>query len=369
MQVLQILSITSHHPTRYSPVIYEESSVSNSDDPMPPLPDLHRDPYSLSDPKFLRALFERHAWIERQKLRQRNPESIHSTETSIQPLSISPPEDQAIQSSAKKRKRSDPQSQNFPFHLPLTKDKHYDSLQREWPRSPEDAWRAVSPEGHLWKNMVPYQSILCCIYDIERSLRLTTKAITSRGDCTHSRTISMPLWIFLRFIWDRLLPEERVTEVNSRCSVFRVRLLSLKRIAFFFGCSWLRHEFAQGDRILVAPRARVKSNWQHRMEWPIGVEPRELLSAKQDEFVALLECDEIAWAYQFNQTSRVKVLGLDLQGKYGLIPRRVLEIDRTFTLEYHPNTMRLKIDFPYWIFNDCGVLQNGRANLSCNYRS
>lgn len=92
------------------------------------------------------------------------------------------------------------------------------------------------------------------------------------------------------------------------------------------------------------------------MTWPEGMTPAELLSVKKDEYVAILESLEgTCFAYQIGSDSRVSILGLDLQGKYGLLPSDALEIDTPFTLEYRPGSRKLVIKFPYWCFNDYGA--------------
>ena len=115
--------------------------------------------------------------------------------------------------------------------------------------------------------------------------------------------------------------------MSSNCNVYKVELYSLCRMAELFGRQFLVRGFSTGDRLLIAPRARVKESWS-----PAGKKdlPEVLtVGANKDDYVAILNIfagSDWAWIYRFKENERCRILGLDVQGAYGMFPKSLLEI-------------------------------------------
>lgn len=265
-------------------------------------------------------------------------------------------------------KTTDPLVVNFPYNstTPFW-DPRWQRLESTWLPNLQDAWERVPDTKDHWDNVFEAQTIDMAIYLISDALKLTKKAFSSRltaGISLHDRLVRIPHWVFNTFLWSRMLKEEKIQDVSSTVHEYRAEIKSLARIAELFGREFLVKGFSTGDRVLVAPRARIIKAWS-----PIGKEglPQiPAVSAKQDEYVAVLKIfDDCDWAiiWRYRETERCTILGLDLLGCYGLFPKSLLDIEVPFKISFKDPSYKLKISFPFFQFNDCGVLTSARRRV------
>jgi hypothetical protein len=237
---------------------------------------------------------------------------------------------------------------NFPYNSTTPYwDPAWQRLEQSWSPSVQHAWERVPNTKLFWDNVFHAQSIDMSIFVISQALKLTKKACQARmtaGITVHKRSVSIPHWVFNRFIWARLLKEEKLQDVSSKVNVYKAQLTSLTRIAELFGKEHLVRGFSSGDRVIVAPRARILETWSP--EGKQGLPEFLTVGAQKDEFVAVLKNFEDcvwAWIWRFRTNARCNILGLDVQGSYGLFPKSLLQIEDPVSIKFNDTNFKLTI--------------------------
>lgn len=248
---------------------------------------------------------------------------------------------------------------NFPYDstTPFW-DPRWQNLEQSFSPTCQDAWERVPDSKIFWDNVFHSQTIDMSIYYISKALKLTRKACRARltaGITVHRRCVAIPHWVFNRFIWSRLLKEEKIQVAGSDSNTYKLQLTSLTRIAEIFGREHLVRGFSSGDHVIIAPRARVIKSWSPEGKQDL---PEYLtVSAMKDEYVAVLnnfEESDWCWIWRFRETERCSIFGLDVQGSYGLFPKSCLTIVDPFSLQFRTEAFKLTLSFPFFRLNSCG---------------
>lgn len=258
---------------------------------------------------------------------------------------------------------------NFPYNSTTPYwDPSWQKLEQTWSPSLQHSWERVPGSKPFWDSVFTAQTIDMAIFVISQALKLTKKACRARltaGITLHKRHVSIPHWVFNQFIWTRLLKEEKLQDVSSNVNVYKAQVTSLTRIAELFGKEHLVRGFSTGDRIIIAPRARIIASWtpEGKKDLPDFL----TVAAEKDEFVAVLknfdDCDW-AWVWRFRPLERCTILGLDVQGSYGLFPKSLLQTEDPVTIKFSDATFKLTISFPFFRCNSCGYVTSQRKVVS-----
>lgn len=248
---------------------------------------------------------------------------------------------------------------NFPYDsLVPYWDPAWERTELTWCKTLQLTWETVPDTKQFWDSIFSAETLDMTIFHLSRALKLTRRACRASlraGITLHRRSVAMPHWVFHRFVWSRLQKDEKLQDVSPSVNVYKAQITSMKRMAEMFGREFLVRGLSTGDRVMIAPRARVISTWT-----PEGKEnlPDLLaVSAQKDDYVAVLnifeDCDW-AWIWRFKQGERCRILGLDIQGSYGLFPKSALEIKDRIEIKFSDSSYKMRISFPFFRFNSCG---------------
>lgn len=332
---------------------------------------IQSDPYWLSSNELLRIL------ISPQPLTVCQPVEVTVIETQPSQPATESMEIDAMELDAETEQTVDlsvyqcPAFNMFDYSLPLCINPHQQARERSWFRTVDECWQRIDGTDIFWNDGLHSQVVMMCVKQLRKMFKLTLHAFrpASRGSCTRSFTANMPPYIWHQFIWNRLLPEEKLATPKSS-PLEKAEIREMGRIAALFGAGSLAKVFPRtGGRMLIAPRGCVEMDFHpsqlddpHKQFASVQV-----LSVHRRQYVAILqEFSDLPFslAYVFDRDSRTRILDVDLKGKIGVIPKAVYSLDHGLKLSYSKDTNVLTVEFVVFGFNAAGTLISPQGDYS-----
>jgi len=169
--------------------------------------------------------------------------------------------------------------------------------------------------------------------------------------------------IWKHFIWDRLLEHEKTKPPKKSSKVYQAELMSLHRVAAFFGKEALCKHFATGARSFICPRALVVRNTSST--WSCA--GLGSLQLRKGEFIAVLGYDPqvgLGYGWQWREDEKCDLLGMEVNGRVGYFPVRAVKIEDPVHLRYSGFTGKLTVRFTYFPFSRDGDVTTAKFNLA-----
>lgn len=259
----------------------------------------------------------------------------------------------------------------FDYSLPLCINPHHQAREHSWYETVDECWQRVDGTDIFWNDGLHSQVVMMCVKQMRKMFKLTLHALrpAAKGSCARSFSAYLPPYIWHQFLWNRLLPEEKIATPKSS-ALEKAEIRDMGRVAALFGAGSLAKVFPQtGGRMIIAPRARINMDFTRGMldDSNNSLAGVEVLSVQRRQYVAILqEFSDIPFSlvYAFDRSSRTRILEVDLKGRIGIIPKAVYSLDHGLKLSYSKDTNVLTAQFVVFGFNATGTLISPQGDFS-----
>jgi len=251
---------------------------------------------------------------------------------------------------------------NFPFHLELTAPPLAQAIstypapaiQQTLRESNESLTLPTADETKATLSMV-YRNVSC-------ALRWNIHPV---GKSRYGRPVrqkfieGIPPFTWKRYFWEQGLKDEKKRGGKSGKGLEELHLATLERVGMVLGVEPLARRFSLGERAFIAPRGYATCEWTPKDLQPI--DEAMPLSVENNDYLAIIaEADPEHWLCfrpgDYDDDTRSQVLGQDVVGKTGYVPKNIVIIEIPVQLRYSPKTYKIRLTFAYFPFNSRGLL-------------
>lgn len=227
------------------------------------------------------------------------------------------------------------------------------------PKEPEEAFKENFDALPLFSKPETKEMIQLLLVQLSAFFTLRPSILHKR---VYQVKFRVELSMFKSFFWDTLDDAEALCDdpALDDTILYPARISFLDRVCSLLGSRSLLRRFRDDTCVLLAPVAKALSSWNSSA-------PGIQLPASRLPFLSVSEAEDLIplcelftdWCVVYQActgTTPCRLLGLEVQGRIGLVPMSRIAIVSPVEYRYNKPRMMFSLTFPVWKWDKTGIL-------------